>query len=318
MTSTTSIPTYTAAWSSGYDGTRFYTRTYTASSPRAVVLFVHGFAEHIARYEWAHGVYASKGITVFTYDQRGFGRTALDKDKKSKDSAYAKTSWHDQFSDIEFWLKHLKKEYPELPLFLMGHSMGGGLVLGFATRTIPAPEKETLSLLSGVVASSPLILQTTPASRMARFVGGKLSGVLPSLLIPAPIPVEDLSHDSVANALNTNDPWIIQKGSLKGLHDMLSGGEQLLWSNYKHWPRDLPLFIVHGDADKVTSFKASREFFGKVDAVDKEFKPFEGGFHELIHEPEGVKEKFVDECILWIVKHVESSGRRSPISGAKL
>ncbi len=122
-TSATSIPTYTAAWSPGHDGTQFYTRTYSASSPRAVVLFVHGFAEHIARYEWAHGVYASKGITVFTYDQRGFGRTALDKDNKSKDSAYAKTSWHDQFSDIEFWLKHLKKEYPELPLFLMGHSM---------------------------------------------------------------------------------------------------------------------------------------------------------------------------------------------------
>ena len=123
-----STPAYTERWLPGYDGTQFYTRTYSAASPRAVLLFVHGFAEHIARYEWAHGVYASKGITVVTYDQRGFGRTALDKEHKSKESAYGKTSWHDQFSDIEHWLKHVKKEHPDLPLFLMGHSMVRGVL----------------------------------------------------------------------------------------------------------------------------------------------------------------------------------------------
>lgn len=124
--STSSSPTprtFTEAWLPGHDGTKFYTRTYPAPSPRAVLLFVHGFAEHLGRYEWAHGEYASQGITVFTYDQRGFGRTALDHPNKSKHSAYGKTSWPDQLSDIEFWVKHLKSEYSELPLFLKGHSM---------------------------------------------------------------------------------------------------------------------------------------------------------------------------------------------------
>ncbi len=39
---------------------------------------------------------------------------------------------------------------------------------------------------------------------------------------------QDLSHDPVANKANAADPWIIQKGSLKGLHDMLSGVRYLV------------------------------------------------------------------------------------------
>ncbi|KAI0324163.1 alpha/beta-hydrolase, partial [Cubamyces sp. BRFM 1775] len=128
-TSTSAPSRYTEAWLPGYDGLQFYTRTYAAPSPRAVLLFVHGFAEHTGRYEWAHGVYASRGITVFTYDQRGFGRTALDSAHRSKESSYGKTGWPDQLSDIEWWVKRLKSEYPSLPLILMGHSMVSTLTL---------------------------------------------------------------------------------------------------------------------------------------------------------------------------------------------
>ncbi|EIW54362.1 lysophospholipase [Trametes versicolor FP-101664 SS1] len=313
--STSSSPTprtFTEAWLPGHDGTKFYTRTYPAPSPRAVLLFVHGFAEHLGRYEWAHGEYASQGITVFTYDQRGFGRTALDHPNKSKHSAYGKTSWPDQLSDIEFWVKHLKSEYSELPLFLKGHSMGGGLALAFATRTTPSPAPETLASLSGIISSSPLLLQSQPVPKLMRYVGGKASLLFPNLLFDAPVPIQDLSHNTAANEANSTDPWIVQKGSLRGLRDMLSGGEQLLWNDHKHWPQSLPLLIVHGTADRVTSFKASEEFYHKVDAADKEFKPFEDGFHELVHEPDGVKERFVDECVSWLLKHIEEQDDTPP------
>ncbi|CDO74696.1 hypothetical protein BN946_scf184847.g4 [Trametes cinnabarina] len=304
-------PVYTEAWLPGYDGSQFYTRTYSAPNARAVLLFVHGFAEHIARYEWAHGVYASRSITVFAYDQRGFGRTALDKERKSKQSAWGKTSWRDQFADIEWWVQRLRSEYPGLPLFLMGHSMGGGLALAFATRPSPPPAQETVKLLSGVIATSPLLLQTYPAPKLLRYIGGKASALLPNLLVDAPVAVEDLSHDPAAHAAAADDPLMMQKGSLKGLNDMLSGGEQLLWNDYKNWPRSLPLLIVHGTADRVTSCKAAEEFFNKVEAADKELKLFPDGFHELVHEPDGVKEKFVDECISWVLKHVEAGSEAS-------
>ncbi|PIL33649.1 hypothetical protein GSI_04272 [Ganoderma sinense ZZ0214-1] len=313
-------PAFTEAWLPGPDRTQFYTRTYpSASPPRAVLVFVHGFAEHVGRYEWAHGVYASRGVTVFAYDQRGFGRTALDQAHRSAGGGYGRTSWHAQLGDIEWWVRHVKKEYLDVPVFLMGHSMveedvdtrmeGWGLVLAFGTRGAQGPPAQaTVSMLSGVIASSPLVLQTFPASKVLRFIGGKASAVLPNVLIDAPVAIEDLSHDPVANEANANDELIIQKGSLKGIHDMLTGGEHLLASDYKHWPRNLPLLVVHGDADKITSFTASKELFDKVEAADKTFTPFEGGFHELVHEPEGMKERFVDECESWVVGRVGGSG----------
>ena len=119
---------YTESWLPGRDGIKFYTRTYPAhASPRAAVIFVHGFAEYVARYEWAHGVYASRGITVFAFDQRGFGLTALDRENKSKESKYAKTSWIEQFGDIEWAIGQGRKAINggNVPVFLVGHSMVG-------------------------------------------------------------------------------------------------------------------------------------------------------------------------------------------------
>lgn len=116
--------TYTESWLTGPQSTKFYTRTYApASSPRAVIVFIHGFAEHIGRYTHFHPLFAERGIAIFTFDQRGFGRTAQDVEEKSKNSAYGKTSWQDQMGDIAWALAHAKKEFPGLPVFLMGHSM---------------------------------------------------------------------------------------------------------------------------------------------------------------------------------------------------
>ena len=115
---------YAEEWLPGPEGHQFYTRTYTATgTARAAVVFIHGFAEHVGRHEHAHRYWQAKDITVFTFDQRGFGRTALDAEHKSKDAAYGKESFEEQMRDIEFWIRHVKKQYPELPLFLAGQSM---------------------------------------------------------------------------------------------------------------------------------------------------------------------------------------------------
>ena len=115
---------FTESWLAGPQETQFFTRTYRPSSPaKAAVVFVHGFAEHIARYEHVFPTWSSRSIAVFAYDQRGFGRTAQDKQNKSKDSAYAKTSSKEQLEDIEWAVQHTKEQFPGVPVFLYGHSM---------------------------------------------------------------------------------------------------------------------------------------------------------------------------------------------------
>jgi acylglycerol lipase len=67
---------------------------------------------------------------------------------------------------------------------------------------------------------------------------------------------------------------------LKCITGPLFGGVKLVEEEYKSWPEDKPILCVHGDADPVTSFKASKELLEKTKATDKEHKGFEGLFHE--------------------------------------
>ncbi|KIL00856.1 hypothetical protein PAXRUDRAFT_128902 [Paxillus rubicundulus Ve08.2h10] len=296
---------FTESWLVGPQETRFFTRTYCPSSPpKAVIVFVHGFVEHIARYEHVFPTWTSRGITIFAYDQRGFGRTALDGKNRSKDSAYAKTSWKEQLEDIEWAVRHARQESSGVPVFLYGHSMGGALVLAFPTRAEAPPSKETVSGLAGIISTSPLILQAKPAAKAARWIGGKASRITPFLTIPAAPDAKDLSHDDAVNQAYLKDPLVKPVGSLRGISDMLDGGERLLGRDYARWPKQLPVLLIHGSEDKVTSFKATEKFHELLEAEDKKFSPYSNGFHELHNEPGGVKEKLIDECIAWVEAHL--------------
>ena len=109
----------TEAWLLGHKDTSFYTRTYTPSaSPTGVLVFIPDIIAHVGLYEHVHRRWADRGFFVFTFDQRGFGRTALDP-KKARSTVYGRTSDDDQISDIEWALRVSHEVNPKLPLFLM-------------------------------------------------------------------------------------------------------------------------------------------------------------------------------------------------------
>jgi acylglycerol lipase len=115
MASNASSLPYTEEWITGPQNTSFYTRLYAPSAPKAALVFAHGFVEHVGRYEHVFPKWAAHHVAVFAFDQRGFGRTALDQ-KRSTDNAA-------QRGDIQWALAEALKRWPGLPLFLMGHSM---------------------------------------------------------------------------------------------------------------------------------------------------------------------------------------------------
>ncbi|KAJ7655378.1 Alpha/Beta hydrolase protein [Mycena rosella] len=291
---------YTEAWLAGPQLTQFYTRTYLASpaSPaKAVLVFIHGFAEHVGRYTEAHPVLAAAGINVFTFDQRGFGKTALDPAQKSRSNAYGRTSGEAQMDDVAWAVAHAARAFPGLPLFLSGHSMGGGEVLNFPIR-----RAEAASALAGVIASSPIVHQTKPASKVQRWIGGRVAVVLPNMSFPAPLDYADLSHDEAYNKMCRLDPLTKLQGSLRGISDMLNWGEELLAENYKKWPKALPVLFVHGTGDQITSHVAAKALHDKIVADDKSFIAYPDMFHELVHEP-ACREKVLADIIAFIDAH---------------
>ncbi|KAI0300446.1 Alpha/Beta hydrolase protein [Multifurca ochricompacta] len=262
------MSTFTEAWLPGLKSSSFYTRTYAPASgtTRGVIVFIHGFIEHVARYEYVHKRWADRGFVVFTFDQRGFGRTALDP-KKSPGAVYGRT-------DVAWAYACPGSSSYRAP--------GGGLVLSFATR---ANTQDSVSQLSGIIATSPCIRLTKPPASVARRLGSLARSIFRTRTFP------------LVKA-NEADPLIRRNASLRAVDDMLRRGENLDTTDHKKWPTALPVLVVHGTEDMVLE-----QFIEKLPASDKKISLYEGGYHELQNEPDGVKEKFTDECVAWAEAH---------------
>ncbi|KAL1949729.1 hypothetical protein VTO73DRAFT_8610 [Trametes versicolor] len=297
---------FTEAWIDGFDGHHFYTRTYVPPSgpPKAVLVFVHGFADHIGRYEDVHPRFAQRGIAVFAYDMRGFGRTALDETHRSADEYYGKTSRPLELADLEWWVKHVSRTMPKTPIFVMGYSAGGGMTMAFPTRPHAPPTPDTVALVSGIIAQGPLVHLTYPAAKVLRLIAKGLAKVAPSTPFPAPMPAERFSRNPAVVEALEKDTLRMPRGTARGLDNMLTQGEELLDEGYKRWPKELPLLMAWGTADEVNCPKAGVAFYNKLDIKDKKLIEYEGILHDLLHEAGDIPDKILEEYFTWIEAHL--------------
>jgi alpha-beta hydrolase superfamily lysophospholipase len=117
-------------WMQMDDGVQLYLRRWkTLSAPKAVLHIVHGMAEHSRRYGRLAQRLVSEGIEVWAADQRGHGETTKNaKNDPHKGGKLGHCADGDGFArvtlDIGILNKAIRKEYPELPIFLLGHSWG--------------------------------------------------------------------------------------------------------------------------------------------------------------------------------------------------
>ncbi|KAK3809323.1 MAG: Alpha/Beta hydrolase protein [Benniella sp.] len=295
MPTTTEKPRSKEEWIKADDGLEIFTKTwYPVDKPVATVVFVHGLGEHIVRYDHVFEEFNKHGIQVSAFDQRGFGRTGQKTKTLGRTGGYAKA-----IPDITAALKRGKIK--GLPLFLMGHSYGGSLVLNY--NCIGPLRKK----LSGLIASAPLVLASAPTRPNSLTVSfaGAVSRIAPSLKVPINLSSKYISRDPKEVAKYNADPLVHGYGTTKGLYDMLNNGKLLLTTRYKVIARGVPLLITHGTADGLTDANASKAFFEKINVKDKEYKVYEGYFHELHNEPEPDRSNVINYYIQWILKHLK-------------
>ncbi|KAF8342951.1 alpha beta-hydrolase [Cantharellus anzutake] len=307
---------YTEAWVSGRDNTNFYTRAYSLPygiKPVAHIVFIHGFIEHIGRYDAIFRRWQTKNVSVFGFDQRGWGRTALDKEHSSWNALYGLTTWEHQMEDIAFFINRERQAVGYgVPIFLMGQSMGGGEVLGFGStnpkeRTME--HQQALYELTGIIASAPIIRQTTPVPTWQLRLGTIVAKFVPWIPYKAPIHPQDLCHDPKVQEDFEKDPLVVGRGTVKGITDMLNHGIQLDTTDYKFWVTDFSILVLHGDEDKVTAWESSQKFVKNVSAKVKHHSLYHDGYHELHNEPEPVKTRFFEECWAWVQSHSSPTGK---------
>ncbi|PKI83805.1 acylglycerol lipase [Malassezia vespertilionis] len=278
------------------------------SKPKGAVVFVHGFGEHISRYTNIFKVFADRDYQVTGFDQRGYGRTW--RDANDRDAVHGWTTWPDQFRDVSHLLWLIRKRLDDdwgkdtVPIFLMGHSMGGGISTGFFTRPPgEGPGEEVKDLVSGVVLSAPWLDIHFP---IPTSVGVALMGVLlriaPRLRLPLGPPSDDLCRDPLVCRAVREDPLCDTGVYTRGLYDPLRHGPKLVSEGYKRWPQRLPILVAHGTGDKVTKWSCSRDLVDnlKKRGCDATFASFNGNYHENLFEPGAIKIKFANSIIEYV------------------
>jgi alpha-beta hydrolase superfamily lysophospholipase len=236
----------------------------TSEAPRAVYGIIHGHGEHIGRYGHVAEFMNQAGIAVLGYDHYGHGRT------ESKKGHFP--SYEAVMDSIDVFVGYLREQYPGLPIFLLGHSMGGNFVANYLLKRKPD--------LQGAVLSAPWFRLAFQPSSMDVFLAKMMLNIYPSFTQSSKLDAKGLSHLPEVVKAYQEDPLV---------HDLTSpvlflGCEQAGEYALEHADElPIPTLLMHGDADPIISFAASESFAQKAGKM-LQWKPWPGMLHELHNE----------------------------------
>ncbi len=270
-------------WQSS-DNLAFYAKVWEPEeTPRAVVCLVHGIGEHISRYDSWASAFVDEGYAVIGFDQRGHGRS---EGKQGHASSYEIL-----LQDIELLLNKSRERHPDIPDILFGQSLGGNLVLNYVLRKEVKP--------TCVIASSPWLRLAYDIPAFQEKLGRTLMKVLPGLVQKSNLNVDDLSRVPEVVQRYIKDPLVHNKVSLNLCFSSMDAG---VWALANAGTLDIPVLLMHGDSDKITSHQATIEFSEKAKSFTW-LKIWEGLTHELHNEPE--KQAVFNFVLNWIRIYTE-------------
>lgn len=253
----------------------------TSLGVKAVLALVHGFGEHSGRYlnvvEW----FVPKGYAVHAFDLRGCGRSPGQRGYLS--------SFADYRSDVQAFLSFVQQTEPERPVFLVGHSQGGLLVLNYVLHRPPE--------LAGIVTSGPLLSQL-PISPLLVAAAKLLSRVWPRFTLESGLDATALSRDTAVVEAYVNDPLVCSKGTTRLAAEVMA---TIDWTHAHAADLSLPCLIVHGGADRLSLPEASQVFFENVAFDDKERYVYDGYYHEVFNDLG--KERVLADVEDWLERH---------------
>lgn len=265
------------------DNFDIFERTWPCKDAKGVVIITHGIAEHSGRYGHVAQALVDAGYTAIGFDLRGHG--------KSSGMRNYVNSFQDYLSDLREVLNRAKNSYPDLPIFLFGHSMGGGIVTLFAIERNPD--------VKGILLTGPSVKVSEDISPFLQKISGVLSALLPKL--PAvKLDSSDISKDPEVVKAYDEDPLNYRGGILARTASELLNATKIITEHSK--VIDHPILIMHGSDDKLAEVVGSEMLFKNVSSEDKTLKIYEGLYHEILNEPE--QDEVLADIINWLDNHI--------------
>ncbi|MCJ1393851.1 hypothetical protein MMC18_006727 [Xylographa bjoerkii] len=292
---------YTKTWKAGLP-LPFLSLITPAGPPIAIVIFLHGFSDHCTHFDEFFIQLSESGVLAHGFDQRGWGRSVRKPSDKGRSGPTSRV-----IADISSVIE--SKLPSSVPVFLMGHSMGGQETLIYAS-TGPA---EIRKQISGYVAVAPFI-RLHPSSQPNTFtvIAGRLAcKILPNMQLVQKLDVKYMSHDLAVCKSYEEDKLCHDTGTLEGMEGMLDRADALDKGKVD-LEQNTHLWIGHGTDDLVINYEGTKEFFDRSKSKDKTLKLYEGAYHCIQAESEPYKSKFFADLTEWILAQAGSKGGLAP------
>lgn len=275
---------------------------------KAIVQIVHGIAEHIERYTPFASFLAEQGIAVFGHDHLGHGKSVV----SEEDRGYfaADDGWFKCVEDVNTLRGIAQKEYPGVPYFIFGHSMGSFLTRTYITKYADGikgavisgtgTNPEMILKLGRLVASMEMKKDPRIKSEMIRKM---CFGSYNSHIENPKNENEWLSRDIAVSEAYCNDPLCGFLPAASLYRNMFEGISYIQnKENVNKVPKNLPMLFISGTEDPVGNYSkgvvAAFDGYKKAGVTDMTMWLYEGGRHEMLNETN--KEKVWSDVGGWI------------------
>jgi alpha-beta hydrolase superfamily lysophospholipase len=261
---------------------RIATRTWRPEVGAAgIVVLIHGFNSHSGYFTWAAEQFVEAGLAVYALDHRGRGRSEGDRFYVEKFS--------DWLADVDTLVGIARSENPHAPLFLLGHSVGGVIASSYAL--------EHQDEIAGLICESWAYDVGLPIFLQKIFEG--ISLIFPYLPLYT-LKNEIFSRDpEVVGRMNADPLLAKERQPARTASEVLKAAARL--------KRDLarlnvPVFVIHGTADKATRWQGSQYFYDHVASEDKTLRLYEGAYHDLLNDLG--KEGVMADILGWVNERI--------------
>lgn len=280
---------------------------------KAVLQICHGMAEHIIRYEEFAEYMNEKGIYVVGHDHLGHGQSVQGKEyygyfHEKRGNQYVIGDIH-KLREIE------QRKYPDVPYFMLGHSMGSFLLRQYLTMYGQGLAGAVI-MGTGCHGMPTLVFGQLLCKTVALFKGWKYRSSFINNLSFGGYNKRFRNDTTGANWLSANvenckryaeDPMCDFVFTVNGYYQMFEGMKVLAKKeSIGAIPKNLPVFFVAGSDDPVGNFgKAVYKVYGKYQAAgiqDVQLKLYRGDRHEILNESD--RQKVYTDIYTWISNRI--------------
>lgn len=257
-----------------FDDLNIRYRTAVCPNAEAVAVIVHGIGEHSGRYTRLASFFNDRRCTTYLYDQRGHGESG---GKRGHVKGF-----RDYQQDLDQLLALVKSQYPNLPVLLFGHSMGGVVAALYALDHPAGP--------AALILSSPGFVPAVKIPALKQLSAVILSCLLPSATFSSGLSADLLSHDRQEVQKYASDPLNHGQVSARWAIEFQKAGRECL----RRAPElGMPLLIIHGQEDQIVDCRGSQQFHDKARSSCKKLVLLPGLYHECFNElPPGREQAF--------------------------